>query len=257
MLKRAMKRQSALFVCLIASLLHISFSHHADADDRSMQIKQAQMKRDFEKRSREMKAEFERKSKEMKKNFEQRKAERESASTSSTRTSGTSSSSNSSSQSTPKVAFDPSKAPSPERCLAYFLVSARKATSVHEFLKYLPDEKQQSLKRRQERYDPADVPRSREFFLKNNPDMDEESLKFLTNPPFVNSLNYHKHLAGRVTKITGVEVDGNNAKIRVEVTSDVVVNGIAYTRGAATIGMVGEGSLWRFNSYSEDIMVSR
>lgn len=87
--------------------------------------------------------------------------------------------------------------------------------------------------------------------------MDKESLEFLTNPPFVNSLNYHKHLAGRVTKITSVEVDGDHAKIRVDVTSDVVVNGIAYTRGAATIGMVGEGSLWRFDTYSEDIMVSR
>ncbi len=135
--------------------------------------------------------------------------------------------------------------------------TARKANSVTQFMKYLPDDEQESLKKRQARFDPEVAKKRKIEYRRDKPDMSEDSIAFLTNPPYVNSLNWYKMLANKIQRITSVKIDGEKATLSVDVKSDAVINGIAYPNGSATITMIGEGNLWRFSGYKESIMVSR
>ena len=49
--------------------------------------------------------------------------------------------------------------------------------------------------------------------------LSEESLTHLSNPPFTNSLKFHKGLASHIQEILSVKVDGTQAKLVVSTTN--------------------------------------
>lgn len=193
------------------------------------------MKRDFERRSREMKADFERRTAESKKRTATSRSRR----------------------AKPKPEFNAVAAPSPARCLAYFLIAAKAGNSIDELMKYVPDSKQRVLQVRQKSYDPELARERRARLKQDHPEYDTATLDHLTDSPYAGFIKFHQRLALKVKKINSVKVNRNRATIGVVIKSDAIVNGIPYPNGTATVVMIGEGHLWRFKSYKESELVSR
>src|SRR5262245_54693809 len=91
--------------------------------------------------------------------------------------------------------FDPAAAPPPAEGLRAIITATRAATSMEQVLPFLPVDRQQSLREQQKAYDPKQAASNREWH-KRNGKLDEESLTFLSNPPFTNFLKWHKGIAG-------------------------------------------------------------
>lgn len=87
------------------------------------------------------------------------------------------------------------------------------------------------------------------------PKIDEKSLTFLSNPPYVNELDRHKRIAEKILDVLSVKVDGTKALIEVSTTSGGTVNGVEYPYGTAKIEMLGEGNSWKVHSYNDNNVV--
>ena len=151
----------------------------------------------------------------------------------------------------PAPAFNVSAAPPPDVSLRGFFAAARKARSMTELLVYLPLDEQRVLKERQANYDPKVAADNRAWRKKQNPDIDERSQTFLSNPPYVNELERHQRIAKKFLDVLSVKVEGNKATIEVSTTGGGTANGVKYPYGEATVEMVGEGSAWKFSSYND------
>lgn len=152
-------------------------------------------------------------------------------------------------------AFNAATAPPPVECLKAYIAAAKSASSMDQLLNYLPLREAEALKERQARYDPRQAAANRESHRKRKPDMKEESLTFLTNPPYVNELNHHQRIANKIIDILSVKIDGNKALITVSTNSGATVNGERYSYGTAKIEMIGEVNLWRLASYNDSNIV--
>jgi len=84
---------------------------------------------------------------------------------------------------------------------------------------------------------------------KLNPNLSEESLTHLSNPPFTNSLKFHKGLASHIQEILSVKVDGTQAKLVVSTTNGATSDGGYFPYSKADVEMVGEGNFWRLSRY--------
>jgi len=151
--------------------------------------------------------------------------------------------------------FDPASAPPPADCLYSFIAAAKAASSMEQLLPYLPVDEQVVLKERQKQYDPKVAAQNRAWHKQQNPDIDEESLTFLSNPPYVNELNHNKSIANRILEVLEVKVEGNKALIEVSTTSGAVVNGVRYPYGTAEVELVGEAGFWKVHSYNDSNVV--
>lgn len=238
-----MKTRRAIgYAAGIVSLLWIQLNPTAGiAADPSFEARKAQMKRDFERKRAQLKADFERR-----KNAPKATANALSGSSTSFVP-----------EKKKTSTFNAAAAPRPDKCLADLVMTARKATSVTQIMQYFTDEQQEFLKLRQSEYDPKVARERSERMRRENPDYDEETLQFFANSPYQNKLDWYQRVAHKIKKINSVRVDGDKAYLQVEIKSQVVVNGVGYGRGTASITMIGEGNLWRFSTYKEGIMVSR
>lgn len=200
--------------------------------------KASDFKRDFEAKSRQMQIEFERKKKE----FEKEKK--------------TNSKPNSTASKKSPPSFNPKSAPPPEVCFVKFVVATQKATSMSQILKYLPEDKAEAYKHRQENFNP-ETARERRKRYEAEGKLDEDSIKHLTSSPYDNGLKFHKRVADKIRSLKSVRIDGDKAWLTVAIRSSAVINGVAYPKGTATVGMVGEGNTWKYDSFKESVMVSR
>jgi hypothetical protein len=148
-------------------------------------------------------------------------------------------------------AFNPAAAPPPADCLRAYVAAARGANRMDDILKYLPQAQQRSLKEYQATYDPREAAESRTRLRQMNPKLDDKSLTFLSNPPFVNELNHHKAIAGKFLDVLSVETNGNEAKVRISTTGGGTFNGVRYPYSTATVDMVGEEGFWKVDSYND------
>jgi hypothetical protein len=151
-------------------------------------------------------------------------------------------------------AFNASLAPQPADWLRSYIAAAQTATSMDQVLPYLPESRARALRADQAAYDPREAAESRESRRKRNPQLDQASLDYLSNPPYVNALKFHKDLTGKILEVLRTSVDGNKAFIRVSTTRSTTVNGVEYPYGAANIDLIGEGSTWKLVGYEDDIV---
>ena len=84
--------------------------------------------------------------------------------------------------------------------------------------------------------------------------MKEESLTFLSNPPYTNALNWHKGVAGKIIEVLSVKTDGDKAQITVSTKSGAKINGEVYPYSTADIELLGESNYWRFSKYESSIV---
>jgi len=153
-------------------------------------------------------------------------------------------------------AFEPSAAPRPEVCFNSFLKKARSAKSFEEILPYLSVVDREYYKRIQKEYDPKRAQEQRQRYEAEG-GMSEASIAHMTNPPYTKGLAFYQRIAKKIRKFKSSEVDGNKAVLHVTIHADAVVNGLDYTKGTATINMVGEGKYWYIDSYDEGAFVYR
>lgn len=208
---------------------------------------------DFQRRQREMKAKHERRVAEMKMKLRSPQSKRTGPPTSSRPR--TTASPASRSRPETKPTFNPASAPSPVACLDAFRTAARNATTMDAMLKYLPASRARALQDSKANYDPKDVPRKRKWFQQSNPKLDEESLTYLTNSPYVNALERNKRIAENILEVLSVDVKENQAFIKVSTTVGATVNGTEFPYGTAEIEMLGEGNYWKFSSYNDNNVV--
>lgn len=148
--------------------------------------------------------------------------------------------------------FNPAAAPSPEDCWRAFVSAARSATSMEPLLRYLPLEKQDSLRRGQASFDPRQAAESRASWRRKDPKMTEETLEHLTSSPYAHELKWHKDIAAKYIAIIGVEIAGNKATLRVSTKNGGTVDGVEYPYGTAKIELLGQGNFWRLDWYGDD-----
>jgi len=151
--------------------------------------------------------------------------------------------------------FDPAKAPPPADCLRAFVAAAKSATRMEQVLPYLPVDNQQVLIEEQKHYDPKDAAASRAWFKKQDPKIDEASLTYLSNPPFVNELNRNKDIAGGILEVLSVKVEGNKALIEVSTTRGGTFNDVYYPYGTAKVELTGEAGYWKLSSYNDSNVI--
>jgi hypothetical protein len=157
----------------------------------------------------------------------------------------------------PPVPFDASLAPSPAACFEQYVATAKNAGSMEQILPYLPESQQTALRARQSIYDPQQAAKNRQWHKQQDPKLSEESLNYLSNPPLVNELKFHKNLAASVIKVLSEKIDGNKATLVVSIHSDAIVNGERYPYSTADVEMIGEGRLWRSATFQPSIMVRK
>jgi hypothetical protein len=148
-----------------------------------------------------------------------------------------------------KPAVNAANAPPPAECLKAFVNTARTASSMEPLLHYLPEGEARSLREQQANYDPKQTASSRASLKKLNPSLDEKSLSHLTNPPFVNSLAFHKGLANEIYDVLSVQVEGDEAKLVVSTRSEAIINGGRWPYSKATVEMIAEGNYWKLSRY--------
>jgi hypothetical protein len=155
----------------------------------------------------------------------------------------------------PVQPFQAAAAPRPEDCWLAYVAAARRATSMEEILPYLPVARQQQLQQRQARYDPQLAAQQRERRRRENPNISERTLTFLSNPPYVNELAFQKMRAGSFLEVLSVRIDGNKAVVEISTTSGVTINGVKHPYSTATVEMIGEGSTWKVGGYDNSELV--
>jgi hypothetical protein len=197
----------------------------------------------------EMKVAHERKAAEIKRKHEQQLREL----TSSSRSPLSSSKLFQPSRSAKPVAssFNAALAPPPADCLGAFVAAARSARRMEELLKYMPASQRRSLEEYQATHDPRQAEQNRQWHRKQQPTIDETSLKYLSNPPYVNELNRQRDIAGKIRSVLDVKVDGDRAMLKVSTNNAATINGGKYPYGTATIEMVGEEGFWKMDSYND------
>lgn len=200
-------------------------------------------------RSARMKREFEQKSQQMKKDFEKQKKQNSAAAKSvePLRTP---------SAAPPAPQFDPQTAPRPEVCFDAFLRAARSAKSFDEILPYLPADKREYYEREQKRYDPEQA-RERRLRYEKEGKLDAAAIQHLTQPPYASGLKGYRGMALKVNEFVSAKTQGDRATLNVTIHIDETINGVRYTQSTATIGMIGEGDTWKFESFKEGIEAKR
>jgi len=199
----------------------------------------------------QMKADFERKRAEHKRKFEQQKREL-TQSHERPRQQSLRDVANSRPTPSPKsnsIAFNAAAAPPPGDCLLEFAAIARNASSMEQVLRYLPDGEQKTLREQQANYDPKQAASGRAWHKKQNPNLSEETLTHLSNPPFTNSLKFHRSLASHICEVLSVKVEGNTAELVVSTTNGATINGGHYPYSKAHVEMIGQGNSWRLSRY--------
>jgi hypothetical protein len=151
--------------------------------------------------------------------------------------------------------FNAATAPPPDECLKAFITTAKSANNMEPVLNYLPLNVQSALTARQNMYDPKQAASNRESLRKMNPNLKEDSLTHLSNPPYTNALKFYKGVANQIIDIKGVKIEGNKATVTVSTNSGATINGEYYGYGTADVELIGEGNLWRLLKYKSDIMV--
>jgi hypothetical protein len=86
-------------------------------------------------------------------------------------------------------------------------------------------DEQYSLIQQQKQYDPKEAAAGRAWHKQQNPDIDERSLTYLSNPPFVNALERNKDIASGILEVLSVKVEGNKALIEFSTNNGGTFNG--------------------------------
>jgi hypothetical protein len=222
----------ALVLLVISAPATVCGAPPAPKSSAEIKRKHAELKRQAELKHRQMKAEHQRNSEQMLQDIRKRMRPPQDAPSS----------------------FNADQAPPPEECLKSYIAAARSATSMDQLLGYLPDDEQESLKQRQAQHDPKAAASRRQSHRQRSPDMADETLDFLTNPPYTNELNRHRRIAGKILAILSVKIDGHKAIARVSTKSGATVNGVHYPYGTAEIELLGQGNSWRIASYNDSNM---
>jgi hypothetical protein len=147
--------------------------------------------------------------------------------------------------------FDPAAAPSPAACLQSFIASARTATSMEQLLPFLPVDEAAALANWQKTYDPTVAASNRAWHRQQDPKISNDSLTYITNPPYVNALERHKRIADKILDVLSISVKGNEAVIEVSTLSSATYDGVEYPYGAAKIEMKGEANYWKLGAYND------
>ena len=200
-------------------------------------------------RSARMKREFEQQSQQMKKDFEKLKKQN-SAAAKATDTARAKPAAPTAAQ------FDPQTAPRPEVSFDAFLRAARSAKSFEEILPYLPADKREYYEREQRQYDPEQA-RERRLRYEKEGKLDAAAIQHLTQPPYVSGLKGYRGMALKVNEFVSATTKGDRATLNVTIHIDETINGVRYTQSTATIGMIGEGNNWKFESFKEGIEARR
>jgi hypothetical protein len=152
--------------------------------------------------------------------------------------------------------FDVASAPPPDKWVQSYIAAA-KSGSIEQLLPYLPQARQKALKSEQATYDPKVAAKRRESHRKQSPHLDEESLDHLTNSPYAGALKFHKGIADKILEVLSFSIEGNRASVSVSTTSGGTINGVHYPYGTAHLGLVGQGSFWRLETYKDSITFYR
>lgn len=150
------------------------------------------------------------------------------------------------------TAFRPANAPRPEACWQEFVNAARGARTFDPLLKYMPLEKQDSLKRSQAGFDPRAAAERKAARRRSDPQMSEETLEHLTSSPYAYALKFHKSIAEKYIAVLSVQVEGNKATLKVSTKNGGVIDGVQYPYGTAKVELLGQGNFWRLSSYGDD-----
>ena len=152
--------------------------------------------------------------------------------------------------------FNPQAAPRPEESFDAFLTAARNAKSFSEILPYLPADKREYYEREQKAYDPARAREQRIRYQKEGT-LDADAIANLTQPPYERGLKFYQSVARKVNEFVAARTNGDRAYLEVTIQINDVINGQRMTKSTATIGMVGEGNSWKFESFKEGIFAER
>lgn len=211
-----------------------------------------QAEESFAARSARMKREHEQRVKQMQKEFDQ---QTKSAATSTTSKTATPKGARPAPNTT-SAKFNPQAAPRPEESFNAFLTAARNAKSFSEILPYLPADKREYYEREQKAYDPAKA-RERRLRYEKEGTLDADAIVHLTQPPYEGGLKFYQSVARKVDEFVAARTSGDRAYLDVTIHINEVINGQRMTKSTATIGMVGEGSFWKFESFKEGIFAER
>jgi hypothetical protein len=152
--------------------------------------------------------------------------------------------------------FNPQSAPRPEESFDAFLTVARNAKSFSKILPYLPADKREYYEREQKAYDPSKA-RERRLRYEKEGTLDADAIVHLTEPPYEGGLKFYQSVARKVDEFVAARTNGDRAYLDVTIHINEVINGQRMTKSTATIGMVGEGSSWKFESFKEGIFAER
>jgi hypothetical protein len=150
--------------------------------------------------------------------------------------------------------FNAANAPEPAECFKEYIAVAKRATTMEQVLPYLPEARQRGLKADQSSYDPKRAAKSREERRKRNPDLTEQQLAHLTDPPYTTALKFQKGLAEHIIDVLSAKTEGNKAKLVVATSYGATVNGERYGFSTADVEMVGEGRLWKMTRFEPSIV---
>jgi hypothetical protein len=150
--------------------------------------------------------------------------------------------------------FNAAAAPPPDECLKAFVAAGRSATSMDQLMSFLPQREMEVLKSSQSSYDPKQAANNRQWFRQQNPDITDEGLTHITNPPYANALKFNKGLANDIRDILSVKVDGNKAQLVVSTNNGATINDVYYPYGKADVEMVGEGNYWKLSRFHPSIV---
>jgi hypothetical protein len=148
--------------------------------------------------------------------------------------------------------FIASQAPQPDESLWKYVAAVKSASTMEQVLPYLPAGEARSLRDYQATYDPKQAAAHRQSFKKRNPQLTEDELAHLTNPPYVNALLRHQRIVEDILDVLSVKIEGDKATLRVSTTNEAIINGGRFPYSTATVELEGEGNTWKIGAYNDD-----
>ena len=146
----------------------------------------------------------------------------------------------------------------PDEWLVQFVKTTKSAKSFDQLLPFVTKERAESYLRQKASYDPKKAMERRRELQKESgfsPDLIDR----MTSHPSKHALLHHKKIAGKITNLkpNSIYVNKDQAKLVVDIRSDAVIDGKSYSKSTASIGLIGQGNTWRFESFKESSLVSR
>ena len=250
-----MSRSTLIALVTILSIVTISMKTASLEAGDDLKTKIERHRKEVEKNQAEFKRKFDQQRKEFDRKFKSSSSKSSSSSFSRTRTT-----------TKPKVAEKPklteaqlaakiARAPTPEQCLTAFLISVKRAKSFSELIKFLPSHERQRYERNLADYDPVRAKQRHAELIKEG-NFDRELIDRMTAHPYDKGMKWFDDVAKHFHGVESVKIEGDRANLQV-FTHEVGFNLTFGGRPTASVGMIFEDGIWRYNTYQRSLSISR